>query len=237
MKIVLATTCRGRVEHLAQTFPANLADNPGATFLVLDYGDEDGLGKYIEQEHAGDLASGRLIYYRTDADRFVMAHAKNMAHRCAMLEGAGILVTLDADNLTGPGFAEFVAHQFATNHNLSFLCPDFEALPPRGHRFNKFNPVSLARGFAGRLAIRAQDWLKVGGYNEIYDTWRGEDIDLIARLNRLGLKKAPIDRAYLNALAHGNGMRFREYPDAVKFENDAIYEQTRTAHDTVVNWG
>ena len=40
-----------------------------------------------------------------------MAHAKNMAHRLGIIEGADILCNLDADNFTGPGFASYIAEQ------------------------------------------------------------------------------------------------------------------------------
>ncbi len=238
MKIACVTTCRGRVDHLQRTLPENLKALRGNSVLVLlDYNDQDGLGYYIQSEHRSDIEAGRLVYYHyADPDRFYMAHAKNMAHRCAMLESADILVTLDADNFMGDGFIEYVASRFS-DPELSFMCPDFKALPPPGQRFDFRNPVRLGRGFAGRLAIRAQDFLKAGGYNEVFDTWRGEDIDLIARLDRLGLKKAAINPLFLNAIPHSSEVRFREYPHAKKYENDAIFSATEKAYDTVVNFG
>lgn len=239
-RIAFVTTCKGRLAHLTATLPKNIADcgQHDAVFIVLDYNDNEGLGDYIWHHHKRDMQEGRLVYYRTtEPERFHMAHAKNMAHRCAMREGADILVTLDADNLTGPGFSSYIRYEFNTHPGLSFVCPDFDTLPPRGFRFNKDNPTRLGRGFAGRIAIRAQDFLKVGGYDEMFDTWRGEDIDLIARLDRLGLKKRAMEPDYLHALTHGSELRFREYPHAVQYENDAIYEITATGKQTIVNFG
>ena len=240
MRVACVTTCRGRLNHLSTTLPQNLADRDwkDSVFVVLDYNDQDGMADYILDKHADDIDAGRLVYYRNeDAERFHMAHAKNQAHRCAMLEGADILVTLDADNYTGAGFVSYIAHQFRADPELSFMAPDFKSLPPRGHRFNAANPLRLGRGFAGRMAIRVQDFVKAGGYNEIFDTWRGEDIDLIARLDRMKFKRGAIDAVFLNAIAHGSKLRFSEYPEAEKFENDEIYEITERAHDTVVNAG
>src|SRR5665213_2877840 len=129
MKIACVTTCRGRLNHLKQTLPQNIADRgawPDVVFVVLDYNDQSGVGEYIRNNHAADLKSGRLVYYRNiEAGRFHMAHAKNQAHRCAMLEGADVLVTLDADNYTGPGFVDYLAAQYHTDTTLSYLCPDF----------------------------------------------------------------------------------------------------------------
>lgn len=238
MKVACVTTCKGRRQHLSTTLPQNLRDNPNALFVVLDYNDQDGLEDYILDRHADDIDSGRLVYYQNISEpRFKMAHAKNQAHRCAIHEGADILVTLDADNLTGKGFTDYVLHRFSADPMLSFLCPDFKALPPQGHRFNPANPLRLGRGFAGRLAIRANDFLKAGGYNENFTTWRGEDMDMIARLDRMKLKKGAIDPIFLNAIAHSSKVRFREYPDAERFENDDIYSIIENSHDTVVNHG
>jgi Sulfotransferase domain len=240
MRIACVTTCKGRLHHLQQTLSHNIRDRGlnGVVFVLLDYSDRDDLGDYIQAEHKADIDAGTLVYYRfDDAERFHMAHAKNMAHRCAIGEGADILVTLDADNLNGPGFIDYVTGRFAADPELSFLCPDFKTLPPPGQRFNKANPVRLGRGFAGRLAIRWGDFLKAGGYNEVYDTWRGEDIDLIARLGRLSLKKGAIEPIFLNAIAHTSKLRFCEYPDAEKFESEDVYAATEKASDTVVNNG
>jgi hypothetical protein len=236
----MVTTCKGRLHHLKKTLPRNIkhAGENGAVFVLLDYFDTEDLGDYIARNYQSDIESGRLVYYRTQhSPRFHMAHAKNMAHRCALLERSDILVTLDSDNLTNPGFADYIAARFADDPELSLLCPDFKALPPRGKRYDADCPTKLGRGFAGRLAIRAQDFVKVGGYNEIFETWRGEDLDLLARLNRLGLKRGALDPFFLHAIAHDSETRFKEYPEAEAYENDDIYGIIERAHDTVVNNG
>ena len=72
---------------MRQTLGRNLTDNPGpnSVFIVLDYNSADDMGEFVRTEHAKDIESGKLVYYRTEEpDRFRMAHAKNMAHRCGM---------------------------------------------------------------------------------------------------------------------------------------------------------
>lgn len=228
MKIAFCTTCKGRLEHLRQTLPRNLADNPSdAIFVVLGYGDA-ALARYIVREHSTDLRSGHLVYYHFDTrDRFRMSHAKNMAARAAIREGADILVTLDADNFAGP-FAPIAA----SLKPGTFMCPDFARIKTMPH-----GPARPQRGYAGRLAIRAQDFVKMGGYDEAFDTWRGEDIDLIYRLERLGYKSRFIDNKYLGVLPHDASVRFREYPEAVKFENSKQVKVLASRTETVVNGG
>lgn len=237
-RIAFVTTCKNRTYHLRQTLPRNLADNPDALFVVLDYGSPDGLREYLRSELAGYIEHGQLVVYsHRDTPTFHMAHAKNMAHRCAIREGADILVTLDADNFVGLRADAYFTHKFDVIPNLSYLCPDVKTMLPVGHRYNSDNPKWLGRGFMGRLAIRANDFLKLGGYNEAFDTWRGEDVDLLARLRRLRLVESAIDSAYLNAIAHDSSVRFSEWPSAQKYENEKIYVTANRAGDTVVNYG
>jgi Sulfotransferase domain/N-terminal domain of galactosyltransferase len=237
--IVFCTTCKGRTQHLRQTLPKNMADNPRSKFVVLDYGSDDDLVTYLCSEHLNDIREGRLIIYANRSEpKFRIAHAKNQAYRCGILEGADILVMMDADNLAGHGFEDYVRQKFDTTP-VSYLVPDFAGLPPPGKRYNKERPTHLGRGFYGRLVIRVNDLIKTGGYNEKFDMWGSEDIDLLARLERLGLKRGFIDDIYLHAIGHGAWERFREYPEARKYENGSIdvYKVTRQAHDTVVNYG
>jgi hypothetical protein len=237
MRVACVTTCRGRLPYLRETLPQNLADCRDAILVLLNYNDQDGLDTYVREQHGRDIADGRLVYYKTtQPPRFHMAHAKNQAHRCAMREGADILITLDADNFAGSGFVDHVRDKFRDSE-LAFLFPDFASLPPHGQRYNPENPHNLRRGFAGRMAIRTQDFLKVGGYNQIHEMWGAEDIDILSRLGRLKVKKDFLHRNFLNAIPHGPDVRFKEWPEAKQFENDMMLKKCDAAHDTVVNYG
>ncbi len=213
--------------HLAETLPQNLKDNPESTFVVLDYGDGPDLRAVLES-----LKCDRLKVYRhNNGGTFHTAHAKNMAARLGILEGADVLVTLDADNFTGRNFEQFVADRIRPG---VFLCPDHESI-----RAMPWGPDSErpCRGFAGRLAVRAQDFIKAGGYNEIYDTWRGEDIDFNARMGRMGYEPVFIDTKYLNTIPHSAAVRFKEWPQARQFDQVGSWKIPGTSTDTVVNYG
>jgi N-terminal domain of galactosyltransferase len=235
-RIAMVTTCKGRLTHLRETLPRNIESNrayPDCVFIVLAYGDDE-VVEYLKTAHAGDIASGRLVVYSTQADRFRVAHAKNMAARCGLLEGADILVTLDSDNYTGANFAQFVADKLREPGIVPgvFLVPDhlhIQSLP--------YGPSRPARGFAGRLAIWSRDFIKAGGYDEMYDTWRGEDIDMNFRLERMGYTRRFIDNGYLEAIPHNAQVRFKEYPHARQFENKEEVKVIRARTETVVNGG
>jgi hypothetical protein len=207
-RIAFCTTCKNRTQHLEKTLPRNLADNadyPNLVQVVLDYSSQDHLIPYLKLNHIEALLSGRLVVYQfSDPGPFRMAHAKNMAHRLGMMEGADILVNLDADNYTGKGFAGYIAEQFSQVD--VFLWSGI--IKGQGKRF---------RGCSGRIVVTPDAFLKTGGYDEKYDTWAPDDKDFNARLQRMGYTAVEIDRRYLEAIPHNDGLRFKEYPHARVF--------------------
>jgi Sulfotransferase domain len=133
-----------------------------------------------------------------------MAHAKNMAHRLGIAEGADILVNLDADNFTGSNFSKYVAERFESFNDESFLYANI----------NRNDPNKPPRGCSGRIAVTPNSFINSGGYDEKYETWSPDDKDFNLRLRRLGYTPQEIDRQYLNAVLHSDRMRFRDYPEA-----------------------
>lgn len=202
-----------------------MADNPLAHFVVLDYGDGPELRAVVEP-----LKCDRLQVFRHDnGGAFHMAHAKNMAHRLAIREGADVLVTMDADNFAGRGFDQFIMENLKER---TFLCPDIERIQEMP--WNEDRPL---RGFAGRLAVRSQDFIKAGGYDEAYDTWRGEDADFNTRMERMGYEPRYIDNRFLKTIPHTAEIRFKEYPHARQFELPGGWMLDGRHTDTVVNYG
>ena len=126
---------------------------------------------------------------------FRMAHAKNLAHRLAIIEGAEILVNLDADNYTGTGFAEWIASQFELN-------PDVYLWTKK---------IAGKRGICGRIVVRSDVFIKAGGYDEKFNDWASDDKDFNARLYRFGYSGQQIAEQYLDVINHNDKMRFKEY--------------------------
>jgi len=198
MKLAYCITCKGRTQHIAYTLPKNIADNPQAHFVLVDYHDPGELLRYLSENHKGDMESGRLsLYSTTQPGPFRMAHAKNMAHRLAIKEGATVLVNMDADNYTGPGFDDFLLNQYSRH--------------PDGFMWARMVKGVLPRGISGRIALTAKAFINVGGYDERYAAWGSDDKDLNMRLLRLGYKAFEIDAKYLCAVQHTDKMRFKEY--------------------------
>jgi Sulfotransferase domain/N-terminal domain of galactosyltransferase len=210
MKIVFATTCRNRRQHLQKTLPQNLKDNQTAKFVVLDYGSDDGLGSWLMSAFEAEMASGRLaVYSYPQAGRFRMAHAKNMAHRCAIIEGAEIIVNLDADNFAGLNFDLFLRDVFAVTTTDTAMHGSAGA-----YMWARMIQGQMRRGISGRIAMTTRDFWLTGGYDEAYEDWGPDDKDMNIRLERLGRVPLEIPQKYLDAIHHKDKLRFREYPHA-----------------------
>lgn len=224
-RIAFCITCKGRAQHIKQTLPKNLADNAGyrnAVFVLVDYGSPDDLAPYLLANHKADMDSGRLVVYQlSHSGQFRMAHAKNLAHRLGILEGADILVNLDADNYTGTDFAQYLAGAMADPNRFMWAC---------------MIPGVLARGISGRIVCTKHQFLAVGGYDERFEMWGRDDKDFNERLRRLGFEAREIDVRYLNAVRHTDKMRFKEYPEAEANTYDQ-HPEPDECDNTVVNEG
>jgi glycosyltransferase involved in cell wall biosynthesis len=196
-RITFTTTCMGRLHHLRETLPQNLADNreyPNLEFLLLNYGDLDGLDEWVQTEMREQIETGRLVYYRSPKEgRFRCAHAKNMAMRLATGE---LLCNVDADNMTGHHFAFHVAQRL---QEYDFLV---------GCLYPNDQPDSYCdQGMAGRTAVRRPAFYDAGGFDEAMLGWGYDDLDFYERLKALGYRGASIDGRFLNCIAHSDAER------------------------------
>jgi Sulfotransferase domain/N-terminal domain of galactosyltransferase len=232
--IIFCTTCKGRSQHIKETLPRNLADNasyPDCKFVLLDYNDPGDLNEYLLSNHQQDINSGRLIVYSllrpdTGPVPFRMAHAKNTAHRLGIIEGADILVNLDADNFTCKDFAKYISEEM--HFGDRFLKDTY--------LWAKMKHGQFRRGISGRIVVSKRAFLNIGGYDEKYETWSPDDKDFNSRLGRLGYVAKEIAEQYLDAVNHNDKMRFKEY----KHVKGQWYEDSFDISEceaTVVNFG
>jgi hypothetical protein len=222
-KIAFCTTCKNRTGHLRKTLPQNLLDNPKSKFIVLDYNSEDDLITWLKNDMSQCVKEGKIVVYSyRDYPKFRMAHAKNLAHRLGMLEGADILVNLDADNFAGEGFEDFIEQHFASH--------------PKTLLWARMVKGEMTRGISGRIAVSASAFHKVGGYDEAkYAEWGSDDKDFNLRLQSAGYEPAEIPRQFLNSIPHNSRMRFKEYPHLNSKEHDYFHVNKSEIKNAVVN--
>jgi predicted glycosyltransferase involved in capsule biosynthesis len=197
-----------RTEHLQQTLPRNIADNPAGKgfdieFVVLDYNDKQGMKDWILNDPAlaPHLENGTLKYARhPDSPNFRHAHAKNMAHRLAT---GDVVCNLDADNFLVRGFAQHLAEVFSKEPNAMVL-PSMPML--------RSSP-NEEKGYCGRIALSRDNFIRLGGYDEKFGQWGGEDTDLSIRALAAGVKAAPFDnRDFTRVIAHSHAERVVNTP-------------------------
>ena len=170
-KISLCTTCMNRKDHLSQTLPKNIEDNkdyPNIEFVLLDYNSTDGLDDWIKSNMMDYIASGLLVYVRTEEPKgYSMAHSRNIAFKVA---SGDIVNNIDADNFTHKGFATYI-------NKLANQMPE-KAIFGKGKKMLR-----------GRLGFYKEEFIKLlGGYDEGFMGYGHDDHDLLHRAWGLGFK-------------------------------------------------
>lgn len=238
-RIAFCTTCKGRAHHLAKTLPQNMrnnADYPNAVFVVLDYNSTDGLQNMMRRDFSRQMAGGRLAYYHNpEPPHFRMTHAKNMAHRAGIAESADILVNLDADNLTGAGFATYIAEEFIRAGTAG----DSIFMGTGNQRAEQKHGTPY--GCYGRIVATKHAFLLVGGYDEseAFRRWSPDDKDFAARLTNLGFERHGIPRKFKSALSHSQESRLAGYAEAERRDLQSTFQEIMDGREgmTVVNNG
>lgn len=174
-RISLCTTCMGRLRDLMVTLPVNMQHNrdyPNVEFVVLNYNSPDKMDDWMHDYMMPYIESGRLVYVRTtEPEFFSMAHSRNVAFKVAT---GDIVMNVDADNLmNGPGFAEML-------NRLAELRPT--------------KALFSVRSLAGQVGLYREEWLELGGYDETFQGYGTDDIDMFYRALAAGCKLMAWDR-------------------------------------------
>lgn len=205
-KVSFCITCKGRLDHLKETLPKNLANNADYTnteFVVLDYDSRDGLAKWMRDNYRDEITSGKIRYaHYIPAKYFKVSHAKNMAHRLAT---GDILCNLDADNVVPPGFAAWLDRTFNET-------PDALVRPSGNTVMRKVTGGGRTpSGARGRIAMSRESFYGLTGYDETYTGYGNEDNDLFRRAKQRGLKRVTVPEAMIGeAIEHSNERRVIE---------------------------
>ena len=151
------TTCKGRLHHLKQTLP-RVVGQPDVSCVVVDYACPDNTTDWV----AANFPQVRVVHVTGEAG-FSASRARNLGAQAA---DAAWLAFFDADILWSPDFAKTVIPQLRPGH------------------FYRAKPITQQTW--GSVICHRQDFEAVGGYDEAFTGWGGEDDDLLARLTMLG---------------------------------------------------
>ncbi|HEY1171032.1 MAG TPA: glycosyltransferase [Verrucomicrobiae bacterium] len=225
--ISFCTTCMGRLHHLKQTLLANMEvcrDMPDVEFCLVNYNSQDGMDAWVKTELGEQLKSGRLRYVHTmKPKQFKMGVAKNMAH----VLGTGMfLVNVDADNFLTPEYVQALRSEIAAGGEVIHFPSDDRA---------------WGGGF-GRVAVRADLFRAVGGYDEEHSGWGAEDWDLVQRAQRMSRRALRLlDPHVLSYIDHDDEERLKHMDVKNKHANNKRWHKYFIARlergELVVNKG
>lgn len=174
------TTCKGRLAHIRRTLPA-LAAQADCEVVLVDYDCPDGVGDWAASAHP-EVQVVRIA----DRPLFNLSQARNLGAAAATGEW---LIFLDADVLTAPALTGEIAAR----------------LQPRAY----FCPAPRPAELWGSLVVARADFEAVGGYDEAFEGWGEEDVDMRVRLGMAGLAAVDFPGALLTSLSHGDADRTR----------------------------
>jgi len=168
-------TCRNQFYQIKQTFPKNLEDNRESKniieFILVDFGSTDGLRKWIVENFMNEINDGYLKYYYTEElSSWHTSIAKNTSHKLANND---IVVNLDCKNFTGKNGGQLVI-DYMTKYDCEKMI-----LYQSGNEYRD--------GSYGCIALSKNNFLKLGGYDECFESTDYQDEDLLLRAQKMGL--------------------------------------------------
>jgi glycosyltransferase involved in cell wall biosynthesis len=175
----LITTCKNRLSHLKQTLPLMLQQSYSEV-IVVDYGCEQGTAAWVKQNYP----KAKVVQVKDDPV-FSLALARNIGAKTASHE---FLCFIDSDVVIYQDLGEWL------KRNID---------PMRFYLY----PVQRERELSGFAMMAREQFLRIGGYDEAFRGWGGEDKDLYERLQSIGLIEFFVPKNSISSIPHGNELR------------------------------
>lgn len=186
--IAFVTTCKGRLHHIKQTLPALIAQAP-AEIILVDYGCPDNTADWVE-EYYPTVKVVRI----TDDPGFCLPRARNQG---AAHASAPWLCFIDADIQVKEGWLTWLQENLQDGYF---------------YRASRENGKQLQE-IAGTFICARSDFDAIGGYDEAFRGWGGEDIDLYARLPLQGhVQPAYYPHQFVEPINHADDERTTFHP-------------------------
>lgn len=163
--------------------------SPPVEFAILDYNSQDGLNGYIET--ARELcANGVFITYAQYMKReyYHMAHARNLS---VLASHGEYIIVSSADILFDEEFIGYIRSRLVAE-DLIWM-----------HGGGKF--------FNGVMAVKRQEFIDAGGFDERFEYYGPEDKDLNDRLARRGGKCGVYPWRMLDLIPTPNDVKVKNY--------------------------
>jgi GT2 family glycosyltransferase len=202
--IAVITLVSGRIAHLVNQHRALLRSTLAPDhYVVVAIDDPE-----VEKWHVDGALHPTVVAFPGHRDALPLAAARNAGARTAIDRGADLLVFLDVDCLPAPGMLQAYA-EVARDEKAVFCGPVAYLPPPPPGGYDLDRLAGLADPHPARpapdpgtvvidprghrlfwslsFAVRADVWSKVGGFDESYVGYGGEDTDFGQRAAAAGL--------------------------------------------------
>lgn len=195
MYIAFVVTCKGRLHHLKETLPLIVKQEPDE-IVVVDYGCPDGTAAWV----AVNFPRVKIVQF--DSPSFNVSHARNLGAQAVQ---SMWLCFIDADIRIAPGWLEWLRKNMRPN------------------TFYRSDNFKCDRDTTGTMVCPRSNFESVGGYDEAFSAWGGEDADMYLRLRQAGVIRCYFPGSFVSAIAHGNDLRV------------AFFEQKSIKNQSTIN--
>lgn len=175
----MVIVCKGRLQHLKQSLPL-VAGMDDLQVIVVDDDCPEHSGEWVAQNYPAVQ-----VVRPSEPRPFNLARARNLG---ATAVTAPWIVFMDADVLAKPPFA----HWLAQRRDPGFFYCNSQEVPE----------------LLGTFVCTTQAFKAVGGYDENFRSWGGEDADIYRRLEQAGYAKVAIPAALWDPIWHDDALRF-----------------------------
>lgn len=148
-------------------------------WIFVDYGSSDGITAWAWQQPIVWKAVQKQVLTWLEvpeAKYYVGGHSRNVG---AAFLNTPIMGNLDVDHVASADYLREIRYQLGRMRMAQT-------------QVNWKSPNGI---WAGRMAFYREDFVAVGGYDENFCLWGGEDLDLVSRLTRLGCKRVVLPRS------------------------------------------
>jgi glycosyltransferase involved in cell wall biosynthesis len=177
--ISIVVTCKDRLHHLQQTLPHALRQS-NCEVIVVDYGCSRGTASWVRTHHP----AARVVVV-TDDPVFCLSRARNLG---AVQARGRVFLFLDADVRIEGDLGAWIAEN---------------AVQGLYYRAS----VPIHRSAMGTAICTRADFDRIGGYDEAYRGWGGEDMDLYDTFELAGIRSGNFPHSYLSPIEHTDAER------------------------------
>lgn len=212
ISISFITTCKGRLHHLKQTLPLLYALSPDE-IIVVDYNCPDNTGEWVKTNYP----EVKLVS-AVGAKGFSASNARNLG---AAQSNCEWLCFIDADIKSNQEWLRWIRNNLKTGN---------------------FYRASVDNGICdhetyGTFICPRKSFIDIGGYDETYQGWGGEDEDIYVRLSLLSkLHQSTYPSRFVTAIRHDDELRTKFYQTNKKTQHLINLCYLESKRHLLINW-